>query len=65
MTPNYLCTFGEVVVVLDLNADGMLDRMEKGTESLRLYQRLYREVLSRGLKEKRVVKKDGMYIVVV
>jgi len=39
--------------------------MEKGTESLRLYQRLYREVLSRGLKEKRVVKKDGMYIVVV
>ncbi|MFQ6112923.1 MAG: hypothetical protein ACE5NG_02410 [bacterium] len=55
----------EEIVVLDLGADGTLDEIEKGQESLGHCQQLYSEVLDRGLKEKKVAKTDGMYHVVM
>ena len=53
------------VIVLDEEADGILDKVEKGDENLGHYQRLYRSVLNNGIREGRVMKPDGKYIVVL
>lgn len=55
--------FGEDTVVLDLEADGIIDKVEMGDKSLGHYQKIYRMVLGRGLMDGDVVKTDGMYIV--
>lgn len=56
-------SFGEDTVVVDSEADGILDRVEMGDKSLGHYQKIYRMVLGRGIKDGDVVKTDGMYIV--
>jgi hypothetical protein len=49
--------------VTDQDADGQLDRIDQGFESLSTYQKQYDEVLERGLKERKIVKSDKRYIV--
>ncbi len=55
---------GETVVI-DLNADGKLDEVEKGDMGLNFYQKLYDKVLDRGIKEMKIEKKNGIYIVIL
>jgi len=52
-------------ILLDREADGILDEIEKGEEKLGYYQQLYRRVLNNGLREGRIVKPDGKYLVVL
>lgn len=52
-------------VLIDLNADGKLDQIEKGNKSLNYYQKLYTEILDKGMKEFKIEKKDGSYIVIL
>jgi len=53
------------VVILDSGADGTLDKIEKGEGILEEYQKKYSLVLQRGLKEKKVIKSEGTYQVVM
>jgi hypothetical protein len=55
--------FQEPAVLFDEDADGQLDRIEKGLDLLPRYQSLYREVLDRGVREGRVVKSDKKFLV--
>ncbi len=50
-------------VVLDLAADGSLNKSETGDENVMSYQKLYQEILDKGLKEGKIVKNDEMYLV--
>ena len=54
-------TLDEETVVVDLTADGHLNKMEKGSENVAYYQKLYQKILDQGLKEGRIIKTDGMY----
>jgi hypothetical protein len=56
--------FGEPEVVFDSDADGQIDRIEQGFESLSGYQRMYNDVLERGQKDRRIVKSGKRFIVV-
>ena len=59
-------TFTEQAVVVDLGANGNLDKFEKGTGKLKDYQKLYDKVLERGVKEGKITHtKDGMYKVLM
>jgi hypothetical protein len=55
--------FQNPTMVIDDDADGQIDRIEKGFESLSRYQSLYREVLDRGIKERRIVRSGKRYLV--
>jgi hypothetical protein len=55
--------FGSPDVVFDSEADGQIDRIEQGFGSLSGYQKLYDEVLERGLKDRRIVKSGKRFIV--
>ncbi len=55
--------FGDPSVIFDADADGQLDRIERGFEGLSSYQKLYDNVLERGLKDRRIVKSGKRYIV--
>lgn len=50
-------------VVLDLAADGSLNKSEKGDENVTSYQTIYQKILDKGLKEGKIVKNDEMYLV--
>ena len=50
---------------VDLEANGILDQSKKGEKPLGFYQKLYREILDKGVREGRIKKKDGYYIVVL
>jgi len=52
------------IVLIDLNADGKLDKIEKGVGNLEQYQSLYQKVLEKGLDEQKVAKAEGMYQVI-
>jgi hypothetical protein len=51
----------EVAVILDLEADGRLDTIEKGDQMLSYYQGLYEQVLDRGMRLGRVERIEGIY----
>jgi hypothetical protein len=51
-------------VIIDKEADGQLDLIEKGDRDLGYYQKHYRMVLIRGLEERRLVRENGRYKVV-
>jgi len=51
------------IVVLDTNSDGRLDKMKSGKGDLDYYQNLYGFVLNQGVKEGRIVKSNGKYLV--
>jgi hypothetical protein len=55
--------FGDTSVVVDQDADGQIDRIESGFESVSTYQKYYSEVLERGLKDRKIVKSGKRYIV--
>jgi hypothetical protein len=63
LTINRKHSFGDSVTVFDQDADGQLDRIESGFESLSTYQKYYDEVLDRGLKDRKIVKSGKGYIV--
>lgn len=52
-------------VLVDLEANGILDQWKQGDREIGYYQKLYKEVLEKGLHEKRIQKKSGHYIVVL
>jgi len=53
-------------IVVDLGANGNLNKIEKGTENLKDYQKLYNKVLERGVREGKIIQtKDGMYKVLM
>ena len=56
-------SFGESSVVFDQEADGQIDRVESGFESLDTYQKYYGEVLERGLRDRKIVKSGKRFIV--
>jgi len=55
--------FGDPSVIFDTEADGQIDRIERGFDSLSSYQKLYDNVLERGLKDRRIVKSGKRFIV--
>lgn len=55
--------FQDPSVAFDEDADGQIDRIEKGLDLLPHCQSLYREVLDRGIKEGRIVKSDKRFLV--
>ncbi|MBN2201176.1 hypothetical protein JW777_04415 [bacterium] len=57
--------FLETAVVFDQDADGQIDRVEKGFGTVSEYQRLYRNLLDRGLREQKVSLREKRYIVVL
>lgn len=54
----------EVAVLLDLDADGKLDRIDKGNKELEYYQSVYNQVIERGLMDGRVTQIEGKYQVI-
>jgi len=54
----------EEAILLDLDADGRLDRIEKGRWDLEHYQDVYDQVIERGLMSGRVIQSGGKYLVV-
>ncbi len=58
-------SFQPEAVVVDSEADGMLDIIEKGPGTLGGYQKLYRMVLEKGMREKKVVNQNKRYLVVI
>ena len=56
-------SFGDASIVVDQDADGQIDRIEQGFEALSSYQRLYNDVLERGLKDRKIVKSGKRFIV--
>jgi hypothetical protein len=57
--------FQQDSVLLDENADGELDYIEQGTESMKSYQDLYKEILRKGIKDNKIRKQNDKYIVVL
>lgn len=51
----------EETVVLDLDADGNLNKIEKGSDDLLHYQNIYKRILNQGMAQGRVVITEGMY----
>ncbi|MBN1781396.1 hypothetical protein JW948_09745 [bacterium] len=50
-------------VVIDENADGILDHVEEGLDNIGEYQKLYRHLLDAGMRVNRIIKNDGKYLV--
>ena len=57
-------TFRAQAEVVDSDADGRLDDIIEGTESLGTYQKMYEYVLENGSKVNRIRKENGKWIVV-
>lgn len=53
----------EVVVLLDQNADGMLDEILKGAGPLEKFQSQYAEMVKAGLKSGELIKLNGVIVV--
>jgi hypothetical protein len=52
-------------IVIDEDSDGIIDGVEKGQDSLDNYQKLYDRVLDQGVKQGRIEKWEGKYLVVI
>lgn len=50
--------------VVDSDADGMLDLIEKGLGTLGGYQKIYRQILEHGMHENKVIKTERQYLVI-
>ena len=57
-------TFRSQVEVIDSDADGKLDEVVEGTESLGTYQKMYQFVIDKGSQVNRVRKENGKWIVI-
>jgi len=55
---------GREVEMIDLEADGIVDRINKGNKDLGYYQKIYRNIIDRGLKYGNLQQINGKYIVV-
>lgn len=56
--------FKSTIVVLDTDADGKLDEVSEGTETLGEYQKIYQNVLDKGVQANRIHKMNGHMVVV-
>jgi hypothetical protein len=56
-------TFQGQVVLLDNDADGQIDRIDAGMESPSVYQKIYADVLDKGVKAERIERSGGRYLV--
>jgi hypothetical protein len=65
LTLSKIQAFLETSVVIDQDADGGIDRVEKGFGSVSEYQRLYRNLLDRGMREQKITLKAKRYLVVL
>ncbi len=54
---------GVEVEILDQQADGIIDHVERGNKDLGVYQTIYREIIDRGLRYGQVQFINGQYIV--
>ena len=54
---------GAESILLDLDANGILDRTEKGELEMEIAQKYYTWLLSKAKQEHRVVIKDGIYLI--
>ena len=52
-------------IVIDEDSDGIIDRVEKGGDSLDNYQKLYDRVLGQGVKQGCIEKWEDKYLVVL
>ena len=52
-------------IVIDEDSDGIIDREEKGRDSLDNYQTFYDRVLGQGVREGYIEKWEGKYLVVL
>jgi len=52
-------------IVIDEDSDGIINGVEKGRDSLDNYQKLYDRVLGQGVKQGRIEKWEGKYLVVL
>ncbi|MBN2102472.1 hypothetical protein JW835_00360 [bacterium] len=52
------------IIVIDKNADGKLDEVVEGTETLGAYQKYYETVISMGMRVNRIKKMNGTILVV-
>lgn len=50
-------------ILTDIQADGKLDQIEKGTGQTSEYQSYYTATLGIGIKEKKIVYRNGIYLV--
>jgi hypothetical protein len=57
--------FQETAILVDQEADGQLDRIDHGLDSIQHYQKLYQEVLNRGMKENKIVRSGKRFLVVI
>lgn len=64
LTINDRTGFRSSAVVLDTDADGKLDEVAEGTETLGFYQRIYQNVLEKGINANRIHKMSGHMVVV-
>jgi len=51
------------IVLLDMNADGVLDKIEKDNNDLMKYQGHYEKVIALGISDGKINNKDNMYLV--
>lgn len=49
------------VVVLDLKADGQINKLERGQKKIDYCQDIYKQILEQGLKEGKIVRAAGTY----
>ncbi len=50
-------------ILVDMDSDGILDKIESGDKTLGEYQKFYRLVLDEGLQYKKITRTDGLYLV--
>lgn len=56
--------FQKTFIIVDLEANGTLDRIEKGIGNVADFQESYNEILSKGMEEGRIAEVDGNYKVI-
>ena len=58
-------SFHRESIVIDEDSDGIIDRVEKGRDSLDNYQTFYDRVLGQGVREGYIEKWEGQYLVIM
>ena len=64
LTLSHKHAFQDVAVLIDNEADGTIDRIDKGLESLVVYQKLYDDLVQKGIKAGRVVHSNNRFLVI-
>jgi hypothetical protein len=65
LTLSKIQAFLDASVLIDQDADGQIDRIEKGFGTLSEYQKLYGNLLEKGMREQKITLKAKRYLVVL